>query len=716
MAKSVPATSTTSPSGSEVMSGRCPEGEQGQPNPCSPEKVEQDPCDCPKTPGASVQRERPSRPRPRRDDCCEQLVDILSKIPGLEGCKPHKPKQRPERKVQGLCDALGITDAILPLLAVLWERHESHEAGRNTFEQQVEHVFAGLRKEDAAAFGYAFGQYRNLREGGKIDCLFNDCLADVARSGPVERAWVAELLLGEGLELAGKTVFRNSNGVIGPGQVRLWDNAVSRGPNGSGTTIYQGPWPWLTTIAPNMSSYEEYGNVESFRPVPGGFHGWEGYQYAQQCEFVPNPSGKITGTCTRKHPPPPPPGVLVGGTCEGGQNYVSNNDCIQIPSQRPGGSIKLRGFNLITPTVKARISLVSDPSVFHEEECVVWGDQVTPLKDAASHFVVDERVSDWVDVRLPSAHPTIPGAPLPVGLYEIVVNVANVTNAIYDSGTPPILVSNKLLLRIEADPNLKYLLWSDRGRCNRETPGAGDDEIWWDAFVGHIVLTGPVSATGTAGIEIRDLDRRSFPREPWEDMDDGESAGSYSINLFGPKSFELYGVIVIGMVGFEVDSEAAARDQLQGFWNAWGEALTKIVGIAIAGSGLATGFAKLVGVTVSLTVGLVALAVAAAIVLIATAFWASWAPADLIALDIMQFDASTAWDNTDPKKSLPADTRRAYEDPYNEGSAIGVTVHALPKDHKKGDASATWVQEVQYDTPEEGEDASYTLEFRLART
>jgi hypothetical protein len=40
----------------------------------------------------------------------------------------------------------------------------------------------------------------------------------------------------------------------------------------------------------------------------------------------------------------------------------------------------------------------------------------------------------------------------------------------------------------------------------------------------------------------------------------------------------------------------------------------------------------------------------------------------------------------------------------------------LPKDGAIDEAAATWIQEVQYDTPEHGEDASYPLEFRLART
>lgn len=687
-------------------------------NPCSVEASPQDTCNCPKTPGSKHRPERPKRPPPRRDECCEQLIGLLSGIPGLETRKPHKPKQRPERKVQALCDSLGIADAILPMIEVLWERHEAGEPGRNDFEKKVGHIFGNIDKKDAKSFSYAFEQYRKLRGGGKGECLFNDCLADAARRGPVERSWVADELLREGLKLAGMTVFSHSGGVIGPGQVRLWDNAVARGPNGSGATIYQGPWPWLTAIGPDHSSYEEYGNIESFRPQPGGAHVWQNYQYAQECDFTPDPSGKIVATCARTHPVPPPPGGIFS-FCEGGQHYTKDNDCLRIPAQRPGGSIKLRGFNFITPTVKVRVSLVGDPSVFQEQDCIVWGDQVTPLKDAANHFIVDERVSDWIDVPLPSAHPTIQGAPLPAGLYEIVVKVPNVTNAVYDSATPPVLISNKLLLHIEADPNLKYLLWSNRGRCNRETPGMGDDEIWWDAFVGHIVPTGPVPATGTSSIEIKSLERRSFPRAPWEDMDDGESAGNYSIDIFGPKAFELYGVAVIGMIGFEVDSESAAREQLQGFWNAWGEALSSIVGLALGAGGITTSIAgmlvKVVGFAVALTIAVIALAVIAAITLIATAFWAAWAPADLIALDIMHFDASTAWENTDPKKPLPGETTRAYEDPYNGEVAIGVTERALPKDHKKGDAAATWVQEVQYDTPEHGEDASYTLEFRLAR-
>jgi hypothetical protein len=64
-------------------------------------------------------------------------------------------------------------------------------------------------------------------------------LSNAAKTGPIEAKWVTEILLREGLKAAGQTVYKNSDGIMGPGQWPLWDNTVFRGPNGSGATIYQ---------------------------------------------------------------------------------------------------------------------------------------------------------------------------------------------------------------------------------------------------------------------------------------------------------------------------------------------------------------------------------------------------------------------------------------------------------------------------------------------
>jgi hypothetical protein len=706
--------------------GHCDDGspKSPPPNPCGGVTPPDHDCDC-KTGDATRQPRAPGKPRPpkREQSCCEQLIEILSRTPGLEIPTPHKPKQKPFRKVNDLCRAFGISDALIPLIDTLWRRHEADEKPRNEFEKRVEDIFGNIAADDGKAFSEGLRRYRELRKSGKGECLFNDCLSDAADKGPIEAQWVADIVMREGLKLAGQTLFHHSEGDIGPGQVRLWDNKVFRGPNGSGATIYQGPWPWLTAIAPNHDSYEEFGNEKSFRPVPGGAHIWQNYQYANECAFTPDPTGKLIANCSRQHPPPPEPGSLIGNTCEGGWDYTRGNDCIRIPSTMPGGSIALRGFNFVTKSVRVRAVKVDDPTVQWVVECPVWGDRKTPLKDDADHFIVDERVHDWVSFPIASKHPVTPGAPLPAGLYEITVEVDNVTNVVYDSKVPPVLVTNKLLLRIEADPNVKYLFVSNSGRCNRETSGMGDDEIWWDAFVGHVVPnTVAVSATGQMGLELRPLERRSFPRGPWEDMDDGENAGAYNIDIFGPKPFELGGVAVIGLVGFEVDSEDAANQQMQGFWNAWGYALEEVVGAALGLSATATGVAELavkaglIAAKAALTAVLIAVAVIAVVAIIGTMLWAAWAPADLIALDIMTLDSTSAWDRTEPKKGLPPPSSRSFGDPNDSDNVVTVHERALPKDFKSGDAAAGWVQENQYDTPEDGEDASYTLVFRLARS
>ncbi len=208
-----------------------------RPNPCSSPQPPKEPCDCHKPTGSQDPIEEPCRPKPRPKDCCDQLIDLLGGLPGFERGKVHKPKQRPARKIQALCDALQMSDAVLPLLAELWKRFEEGEGGRNDFEKKVAEIFDALEDKEAAALAHAFAEYRKLRRSGKADCFFNDCLADAAKDGPVERTWVAEELLREGLKVTGMVVFQNSKGVMGPGQTRLWDNSVFRGPNGSGATI-----------------------------------------------------------------------------------------------------------------------------------------------------------------------------------------------------------------------------------------------------------------------------------------------------------------------------------------------------------------------------------------------------------------------------------------------------------------------------------------------
>ena len=492
----------------------------------------------------------------------------------------RKPKQSAAQKVEALCRSIGIKDAILPVLAAVWRRHETREPSRNQFEGEIYTVFDNLGSEQREIMARAFAGYSELRRGSSSECLFDDGLANDVVNRPLEKAEFAAKFMQLGTAFAGQQLFRGSGGVMGPGQVRPW----TKPPSGVDEVTPLAPWPWLTAIRPDGSSTNEFGNLESFIAAPGTSVEWKGEQFAQTCRFEPDVTGGIVAHCERVHPPPAPPGGLFPGTCEGGSEYEviqeGHNDCLRIPTQRAGGSIRLRGFNFITPLVKVHLQSRDHPPLTPIDlECLVWGDRERAVQDEQGKVIADLRVSDWVDVPIPSEHPDRPGSPLAPGLYDIWISVSE--PAI--SGSPIVRQSNKLLIRIEPDDNVQFLLRSDRGRCIRESPGGGDDEIWWDAFVGHLVPSKlPLDVEGITTFRVKEITRKPFPRAPWEDMDDNESV-THICDIFGPGSFELHGVVAVAIVGFEIDSEAAARDQLQGFWNAYFEAFKSIAELSLRG-------------------------------------------------------------------------------------------------------------------------------------
>src|SRR5262245_8877951 len=304
--------------------------ERKEPHPCVPPKSDEH-CKCRCPPDSHPQR-RPRQPRPARpaSDCCEQLLEALAQIPGVK-VRSHKPKQKPARKLRTLCETIGVADAIVPALMKMWARFDGKQAPRNSFETNVYGVFKDLGAPYRKAMN-AFGErYAEIRRSGKAECLFNDCLADKVDARPLEPSWFISQAQLEGLRFVGQTIFKNSEGILGPGQVRLWDNPF---PLVDGTTkAYNGAWPWLTAICPELSSTNEYGTTLSFRPVPPATsHTWENYQYAVECQFD---AGDATAKCKRVRPPPGPSGGgIFGGapanSCEGGQYYEHGGECISI--------------------------------------------------------------------------------------------------------------------------------------------------------------------------------------------------------------------------------------------------------------------------------------------------------------------------------------------------------------------------------------------------
>ncbi|OAS86950.1 MULTISPECIES: hypothetical protein [Metabacillus] len=633
----------------------------------------------------------------------------------------RKRKRTPAQKVEDLCQLIGTKEPILPALAAIWQRRENGEPSRNTFEEELYTVFGSLSSQNQEALAHGFARYSEFRGNNLGDCFFDDQLANELVNRPLEKAEFASKMMHLGLKFAGQQLFNGSGGDMGPGQVRPWTRPPAIGEE----VTTPNPRPWITAIRPDGSSTNEFGNTESFIAAPGDSVDWKGYQFAQTCRFETNVSGGIIAHCDRVHPPPGSPGQLFGPGCEGGNYYHILNDCLRIPSQRAGGSIRLRGFNFITPSVKVHLQSRDNPPLTPIIlECVVWGDRNRPVHDEQGKVIADLRVFDWVDVPIPSEHPDRPGSPLAPGLYDIWISVKDPSST---PENPIVRESNRLVLRVEPNENVHFLLRSQHGRCIKETPGGGDDEIWWDAFVGHIVPNKiPLDLEGGTAFRVEEISRKPFPREPWEDMDEGESA-NYNHNIFGPGPFQLNGVVAIAFVGLEVDSEDAASEQLQGFWNAYFEAFKAVaeVTLGLGGPGLVTTLAEilkeagLVAAKAAVSAAIAILAYIAAITLITMGLWAVWAPADLIALDIFYLDGLTAWEYTDSKKPLPYETKRQFGPVESDDNEVLITVtqRALQKRGNPGEATATWVQENQYDAKHDGEDfASYVLEFRLTRT
>lgn len=81
------------------------------------------PCDCCKPkPEPSDPCRKPPRSRGKDQDCCQQILEILRRMPGGSDIRLRKPKQSPKVKVANLCCKLLIKDAVIPMLLLFLRR------------------------------------------------------------------------------------------------------------------------------------------------------------------------------------------------------------------------------------------------------------------------------------------------------------------------------------------------------------------------------------------------------------------------------------------------------------------------------------------------------------------------------------------------------------------------------------------------------------------
>ena len=630
--------------------------------------------------------------------------------------RPVKPSKSPTRQVIDLCAKLQVDYAISYALASLWQRRNAGQPARNSFEQSIYATFDGLSAPAHAAIDFGFNQFAEFRALKTTNCLFTDRLADIINQRPLEPADFAEELISSGLGVARQALSPATDAKLGPGIRRLWRDPVFAETAGVRPPL---PTPHITAVRHDMKSNQEFFSVMSMFPAPGHPFVAQDYQLSQVCTVRPTLDGAMQD-CKVRTPD------IVGGTgsttgvfpvlqCDGGRDYSFGSNCLELLTTSVGTSLVLRGFNFTSSQVLVHLRLHDHPErPISTVESMVFGDRETPAADAGGAVIADTRVQDFVDVKVPSDEPGESDTPLRPGLYDVWVTVPDTTNP----AAPVNRDSNVIVVRVEPRRDLVFKVINPAGYCAEATSGPGNDEIWWTVHAGSLF---PASETVTPGqvstLEMRDLRRIEMNYDAWSDMSAGKHATyDQAIQLWPavgpPRRFEPGEVGVYAILGLEVDSEDEAKELLRGFWSAFGEALKVVVvgavGAVSVGESAAKVLAKLgLQVTVTASAVVIGAAIALGVTFAGLCLWSSWAPADIVGLDVVVFDALTLALATDGLQPLPAPTERSWR---VEGDWQIVRERPQPKLGNAGSTRMTWVQQNEYLSG--AENSRYVLEFR----
>jgi hypothetical protein len=129
-------------------------------------------CECTQSPAPSqTPRPTPTEARPKGDDCCKQIIEILRCLPGIDEKCLHirKPKTPPKVKMANLHGVLPIKERIVPTLNLVLRRLRKGVPAGNVFEQKLQTFLTALPTKQRAALDAALDGYDALpaanREG-----------------------------------------------------------------------------------------------------------------------------------------------------------------------------------------------------------------------------------------------------------------------------------------------------------------------------------------------------------------------------------------------------------------------------------------------------------------------------------------------------------------------------------------------------------------------
>lgn len=309
--------------------------------------------------------------------------------------------------------------------------------------------------------------------------------------------------------------------------------------------------------------------------------------------------------------------------------------CQRVPQIEAGQGVLLEGVNFSSIDATVRISARSAPgTVLREVPAQVCGDDETPLTEnigGQDRTILDCRVHDRLSFELP--------ADLPSGVYGFQVAVPNLSPF---PGHGPVLLSNVEYVSVSTPSSARFQIRSETLYARAETSPAsfGSDEV------GIRILALPLFPDLSSG--EAQLPNGGAPIR-FGDVDTGETRAMDHL-LFSHQQPILGAALSIR--GFEIDGEEAFERQIESTLDAFIDILKDQLAFVLDHLKEAGGIAsKLAGFGLK---GLIAAAIAAAVVVAIDVFVALWAPADPIIEDIIGPTAEDLAELTNVDVPLPA--------------------------------------------------------------
>lgn len=578
---------------------------------------------------------------PAHEECPPPRAEGACVPLGL-GCKP---KQSRRRKLEKLLARNKVPSAIGAVFFQSARRFVRGRSAANDFERDIFRLFESMPPPLRGILECAVDSFQNVPPDLRNAGLEPSITADAEK--PIDGATLSTALVSEIKQRAADAMFGNPHALDAerPGRNRFFDP-------GSEEIFFS---------QLQICRVDDL-RTASFRP-PLTLGDYLPAEIQQHCELVLGDDQQITQNCS-----------VQTTNCPG--NVLPDNVCARVADVENGDGVVLTGVNFMNVDMKVRLRQRAGTAQV-ELDTHVFGDLETQLNEEVNgvvSIIQDCRVKDRASFVVPDD--------LPPGIYELQLALPNTT------GIPslgPVILSNIEFINIVPPSTARFQIVAERLRAREETSPAsfGSDEV------ALTVLAAPLLPDGNTG-PIQRLDRR------FDDVDSGENR---QINTVIFTHAEEIAGVAMSVIGFEVDSERAFREQLRNFsdafvdfvelvWNKFRDEIVSGAGALIKALGLVK--------------GAIVVAIAALLAIAIIAVVAYWAPADLIIDDVIGFSVVDLAELTNANVPMPGISH--FESPQ------GLDINLTPLEK----TALTYREFREYVSDEE--DSNYEIFFRYNRT